>query len=186
METLRLRSASPIGRTAVSEGGVHLSASGESGLKWRLDKDVDIVTTSWLGGHDEPFWSGNENGTEHSAHVFWAERFLQYPDSANNGSSTDGERRVRTAEDDEHAKLVTADFQGLWFPYGGGSNMCPGRFFAKKQIMASIAILLRAFDFEFADPVAASKVNPDMKYFLFGVMPPDAPIPVRVRRRYVG
>ncbi len=124
-----------------------------------------------------------------------AERFLEYPDDPASGpekkerggcsggdvSTTAGQ--PKTAADDARAKVVTTGIQGHFFPYGGGTNMCPGRFFAKQEMMASLAVLLRSFDMEALDPVEARKTGPDERYFPVGALPPDRPVAVRIRRR---
>ncbi len=39
----------------------------------------------------------------------------------------------------------------LLFPYGGGTTICPGRFFAKQEILLTIGLLVSKFDIEFVE-----------------------------------
>ncbi|GKT50487.1 cholesterol 7-alpha-monooxygenase [Colletotrichum spaethianum] len=36
-----------------------------------------------------------------------------------------------------------------FFPYGGGVSMCPGRLFAKQEIILAVAMIVSRFDIEF-------------------------------------
>ncbi|KAI1338398.1 cytochrome P450 [Xylariaceae sp. FL0016] len=167
---------------------------------WSFGKSDTLMAMAWYGAHDTSFWNtgrlSSDGKPEHPLDSWWAERFLEYADDAASGpirkpdpdryrhdASSEKRATEKTAEDDQHAKLVTTGIQGHWFPYGGGIKMCPGRFFAKQEMMAGVALMLRAFEFELVDLGKADKVRPDMAYFPFGAMPPDRKVPFRVRRR---
>jgi cytochrome P450 len=186
METLRVRVAAPIGRTTLTDA-VRIG-------KWRFPKEAPILSTSWLGGHDVSFW--NEGGSlangqpAHPVDGFWAERFLEYTGNPLSGPvrkpGTDG--AVNGAADARfggggRSRLVTTGMSGHWYPFGGGANVCPGRHFAKIEIMASVAVILRAFEFEIVDRKEWASVEPDMNYFPFGAIPPKGKMAVRMRRR---
>jgi cytochrome P450 len=59
--------------------------------------------------------------------------------------------------------------------------MCPGRHFAKKELIVTMAMFLTTFDIEL-EP-RDDWIQNDAKYFMFGVMHPKGPIPARLRRR---
>ncbi|KAF4969796.1 hypothetical protein FSARC_3021 [Fusarium sarcochroum] len=186
-ETLRVRVAAPVGRTS-------LVPNLKFG-RWQLKQGVGMLSTSWVGGHDPDFWNTGHtlpNGSEeHPVNSFWAERFLKYEDDPTSGpirtlptKATTSEKILkRTPEDDRKAHVITEGTQGYWYPYGGGTKMCPGRFFAKQKLMASVALTLRAYEIELMDPEAASKVGPNMDYFPFGTIPPKGKVAARFRRR---
>lgn len=48
-------------------------------------------------------------------------------------------------------KFSTAGLTGKFFPFGGGHYMCPGRTFAKQEVLGAIAVLLLNFDVEFVE-----------------------------------
>lgn len=89
-----------------------------------LGKKSVVIAPSWLGHRDEARW------TEPPSSQFHAERFLK--------------------EDPETGKVVftTAGTNGKFFPFGGGKTICPGRNFAKQEVLASVAIMLLTFKFE--------------------------------------
>ncbi|KAK6827835.1 hypothetical protein PG987_011176 [Apiospora arundinis] len=104
-------------------------------LTRRLHKDIEIdgytlragnfiLAPSWLSHQDEDVWSV----PGHPACEFWAERFM---------SSQKG----------------AAFKAGNFFPYGGGNIICPGRFFAKQEILAAVAMVVASFDMEFVENV---------------------------------
>ena len=53
-------------------------------------------------------------------------------------------------------KFSTAGLTGKFFPFGGGHYMCPGRTFAKQEVLGAIAVLLLNFDIEFVDFIRPS------------------------------
>ncbi|RKK83075.1 hypothetical protein BFJ63_vAg12946 [Fusarium oxysporum f. sp. narcissi] len=183
LETLRLRVASPVGRTSI--------ISNLKFGKWQLKKGVGMLSSSWVGGHDPDFWNTGHvqpgGVEEHPVESFWAERFLVYENDPASGPvrpTTSAEKPAkRTSEDDRKARSTIDGTQGYWYPYGGGTKMCPGRFFAKQELIAAVAVALRAFDIELVDPEAASKVRPNMDYFPFGTIPPKGKVAARIRRR---
>jgi hypothetical protein len=174
--------------------------SNDKESRWVFSRKDIFLTSSWAGQHDETFWNTGRvrlDGTpEHPVDTWWAERFLEYPGDPASGPlrkpDPDAYRTAvgkppaeKTREDDQRATVVTAGTSGHTFPYGGGVKICPGRFFAKSEMVASAAMMLRFFEMEPVDPVAASKVGPSMTYFPFGALPPDRKVAVRIRRRRV-
>jgi cytochrome P450 len=53
-------------------------------------------------------------------------------------------------------KFSTAGLTGKFFPFGGGHYMCPGRTFAKQEVLGAVAVLLLNFDVEFVEFVKPS------------------------------
>ncbi|KAM0370836.1 hypothetical protein ACHAO7_009724 [Fusarium culmorum] len=185
LEVLRVRVAAPVGRSS-------LIPNLKFG-KWQMKQDVGMLSTSWFGGHDPDFWNTGstlpDGSEEHPVDTFWAERFLKYEDDPTGGPVRNTNIKPstrtskRTTEDDRKASVVTEGTQGYFYPYGGGTKMCPGRFFAKQKLMAGVALSLRAYEIELVDPVAAAKIGPNMDYFPFGTIPPKGKVPARIRRR---
>lgn len=134
-----------------------------------LKKGNTIMAPSWLGHRDPNVWNNLHPGHP-SVNEFYAERFLRQ----------EGEKLV----------CSTAGLSGKYFPYGGGAHICPGRIFAKQEILAAVAMVLLGFEFEFV-----SWVNPFSKdkeerfprtkkgYVGNGVMAADRDMRVRMRRK---
>jgi Cytochrome P450 len=67
-----------------------------------------------------------------------------------------------------------------WIPYGGGVRLCPGRHFAKQEMLVSAAVWLTAYEVELRP---GEKYEVDKDYYGFGTMPPKGKIAARIRRR---
>jgi cytochrome P450 len=65
-------------------------------------------------------------------------------------------------------------------PFGGGSNMCPGRFFAKNEFKIVVAAVLRDYALDLG-----SHAVPELQYSRFGLgtPPPTTDVPFRLSRR---
>jgi cytochrome P450 len=140
----------------------------------RADLEVDgyllkagncVMLPSWLA-HTDAEWS-----TEgHPATMFWAERFLP-SDNGGGDSVTSSQPKA-----------------GRYFPFGGGSSMCPGRFFAKQEILTAVAVMILKFDIEFVEFIhhngRTSERGPeaDVNGAGAGALFPDRDIMVRLRR----
>src|SRR5204862_2058328 len=83
-----------------------------------LKKNHVVMMPTWVGHHDETYW------VDPPCEMFYAERFLK--------------------DDSETGKKVftTSGMGRKFFPFGGGKTMCPGRVFAKQEILASVAMIL--------------------------------------------
>ena len=90
-----------------------------------LQKNSVVLAPSWLGHRDEKLW------VDPPCNQFYAERFLK--------------------KDPETGKKIfsTSGTNGKFFPFGGGKTICPGRVFAKQEVLASVAMVLLSFDIEF-------------------------------------
>ena len=85
-----------------------------------------VAAPVWLAHYDEAIW-GREG---HPASTFYAERFLH-------------------TDQDGNSVFHNPAKPGQYFPFGGGSAACPGRFYAKNQIISAVAIFLWAFEVQF-------------------------------------
>ena len=79
-------------------------------------------------------------------------------------------------------RFSSSGLAGAWVPFGGGRHQCPGKAFAKQEILLCIAVMTELFDIEIP-PEASMEV--DLNYYGLGSLPPKAEIPVRIRRRKV-
>lgn len=95
---------------------------GKRQIKFR--KGDLIMAPSWLGGRDEGRWH------DPPPDVFYAERFLQHD--------------PRIGEE----IFTTAGTAGKFFPFGGGKTICPGRVFAKQEVLGAVATVLLNYDIQ--------------------------------------
>ncbi|KAK0650000.1 cytochrome P450 [Cercophora newfieldiana] len=116
----------------------------------------------------------------HPASEFWAERHIKYVE--------------RVDEKDGTVKLEPQfDMTGRqndFFPYGGGAPVCPGRFFARQEMMLSLAILVSRFDIEFVEwthmdgsPSERPAEN-NVEWAGGASVPPDRDMKIRWKRRW--
>jgi cytochrome P450 len=78
-----------------------------------------VLAPSYLAHNDPDIWSSSM----HSPGEFWPERFLK----ESSGGSQSG---------------ISA---GKYFPYGGGTAMCPGRYYAKQEILCAVTLFFALF-----------------------------------------
>ena len=130
-----------------------------------LQKDAIVMAPSWLGHRDETLW------VDPPCNQFYAERFLR----------TDPETGQRL--------FTTSGTNGKFFPFGGGKTICPGRVFAKQEVLASVASVLLSFEIEplgFVDGRGKSnKKFPGLakSYLGSGVMVMDGDMRIKIKSR---
>jgi cytochrome P450 len=176
-EELRLRDAVMIQRTTL----VPNFKIGD----WKFPKGDMIIASSWHEGRDRNVWNeGSVGDNFHSVEDFWADRFIVYPHDPNSGpgKAAPGGKKPRPAKSGGEPYFTTDPVLGSFIPYGGGQKICPGRFFAKQEAMASVALFLRAFDIELTNK---DLPQPNMLFFPFGVVQPKGDFSARIRRRRV-
>ena len=139
-------------------------------------------------------WNAGTPETPHPLDTFWADRFLIYPNDPMSGparkdilpiqvkdsTSTMEEKSLEKIE----PRFSLEGVAGGWIPYGGGQRMCPGRHFAKQEIIGTLALLLTHYEIELREPTKGAP-ECDMRFFPFGGLPPTKEIPFRMRRREI-
>jgi cytochrome P450 len=120
-ETLRLYTDLFVTRELHQDIKLPINDNGQYVL---LKKNSLVMAPSYLGHYDDAAW------TEPPAEVFYAERFLR--------------------EDPDTKKLTFSltGTNGKFFPFGGGRGICPGRVFAKQEVLVGVAMVLSNFDFD--------------------------------------
>ena len=130
----------------------------------RLAPGSALFVPTWLAHRDPRAWPGADPD------AFWGDRFVK----------TDADGRAVFSSAGAAAKLV---------PFGGGRSMCPGRVFAKQEVLGAVAMALLTFDFEFLgfvdDKGQPSEGFPALKNIMSGsgVVPPGGDMRVRITRR---
>lgn len=140
-ETLRLYTDVLITRELFEDVRLPLDGDddgGKDGLQSRrwlaLEKGSRTLAPS-LMNHWDPY-----NFPDPPAHVFCAERFLvPAPDQDGSGGGDNNKGGA------EYVFSTAADGGKMW-PWGGGKTMCPGRLFAKQEVLAAVALVLLSFD----------------------------------------
>jgi len=160
-----------------------------------LEKGAILQAATEIVHYDENTWAAEG----HAASEFWSERHIQYIDEV----GADGKKqRVR--------KFTLAgrptdffSFPLVRFPavpclrgitdmvVGGGVSICPGRFFAKQEIMLTVAMLVYRFDIEFIAWLNKEDGTPsdrpaenDVRWSGGASMPPDRDMQVLFKRMW--
>jgi len=135
-----------------------------------LEKGSILQVSTEIVHYDEDIWGA----PGHPAGKFWAERHIKHVETP------DG----RTAR---QFSLLGRAYDYL--PFGGGVTICPGRFFAKQEVMLTVAILVSRFDVEFDawtnledGSVSDRPARNDAWFSGSAAMPPDRDMRVRMRR----
>ena len=176
-ETLRLRVAVLIVRQP--------TRSDFSFRGWHIKQNEIVSLSTRTELMDQDFWNAGSASDPHPLDRFWADRFLIKPDDPHSGPLREPKRRAagKAVGSEEGARFSLDGCTWSWVPFGGGRNLCPGRHFAKREIMLTAAIMLTAYDIEL---LTDKMPGPDESVFGFGTMPPNAKVPCRIRRRQQG
>ena len=151
---------------------------------WKFPKHSLIATSSQVAHMDKEVWNTG-HAMVHPLHEFWAERFLVYPQDPTSGPSikkVQDTQLCTTKQDAGEPRFSLSGVAAAWIPYGGGRKMCPGRHFAKQEILLTFAMLCNAFDIELLTEANAGP-HPDMSFYGLGTLPPRGTTPFRLRRR---
>ncbi|KAH7082811.1 cytochrome P450 [Paraphoma chrysanthemicola] len=151
-ETLRLHVATLITRTVKKE---HTVGS------WLLKKDQNLIVSSNVEHLNEQW-----DVPGHPASDFEPRRFLVAPEASGGKAES----------------FSLENRKGQWVPFGLGEHMCPGRHFAKMEMIVNAAVMFSKFDFELLTPEGWRPKN-DYARYGFGTQQPAEKVPFRIRRR---
>ncbi|OHE97164.1 hypothetical protein CORC01_07605 [Colletotrichum orchidophilum] len=133
---------------------------------FRLKKGSMIQAPTNLVHLDEQIWS--QEG--HAASEFWAERHIKHVTQVEES----------TGQQTTQRQFVMAGKPSEFFPFG--------RFFAKQEVLLTIAMLVTKFDMEFVEWTTLSGLKSDRapvddeRYFGTAAVPPDRDVKVRWKR----
>ena len=140
----------------------------------------EIVLIATIPSHiDTKIWNIGKAG-EHPLDQFWAERFLVYPGDPTSGPKTNKYHQVLDPSERGKPRFSLNGLGGIWIPYGGGFRACPGRRFAKREILMTLAVMVTMFDVEI-DKTKPLRI--DRRANGLGAQRPKTSIPFRIRRR---
>lgn len=151
---------------------------------WTIPKNTNIAVCNYSEHMDEQLW--NPKGESPPVSTFWGRRFITYSDPKS-FEKDQVEKKLGGTSRSKNLTGTTPRFSadGLgckWFPFGFGERMCPGRYFAKHQMLLTFAVLSTSFEIEL-QVADGWKPKPDMTHFGYGIMPPASQTPFRIRRR---
>lgn len=151
---------------------------------WYIKPHETISMSTRTELMDPTVWNAGDAANPHPLDKFWAERFIVYPDDPRSGPLKEPKRRLKPApKDGKNPNEGQFSLDGTtwnWVPFGGGRQLCPGRHFAKREILLTSAIFLSTFEIELINDKLP---EPNKGIYGFGTMPPKGKVPCRIRRR---
>ena len=129
--------------------------------EWTFPKKNIVLTCATTAHLNPDIWSTTQRGSR-PANVFWPSRFLK--------QTQDGK-----------VEFTLEGTEGSFVAFGGGVHACPGRHFAKREVLRTIALLVTLFDVEVMDERGAMEMS--AVKFGFGLLGPTGKVPARMRRR---
>ena len=134
-------------------------------------------------------WNAGTEEEPHPLDEFWEERFLVYPDKPNSGPLRQKGSAFCSVKQESAAEkpptestFSTKGLNGAYIPFGGGPGICPGRQFARQEVITTLTKLALTYDMEFQIP-KGWEPKMDTAYFPLGSLPPKNKVPFRIRRR---
>lgn len=163
----------PFDRKKKSSVSGHSERTDQSIHPLFVKKGTIMMIPTYYAHTDPSAWQSPNFPHHPVPEVFYPYRFL---------TSAPGEGSEKPAFTTKHA-------DGMFFPFGGGKTICPGRVFARQEMMAAVAMMLLTFDFEFLgyvdDKGKSTESFPGLRDTFPGsvVMNPTGDMRVRVMRR---
>ena len=160
--------------------------------QWSIPKGELVAVDTHSAHTNAEIWSTGGPGNPHPIKSFWSDRFLIYPNDPHSGPLRSRAQGANEAKNTDQADLMQGEakegkprfsiggLSGAWVPFGGGRRQCPGRTFAKQEIILAASMFLTHFDVELVNETLP---EPDMRYYGLGGLPPKKAIPCRIRRR---
>lgn len=166
--------------------------------EWFFPNGSILGIPSRTGAMNKNIWDAGTEADPHPLDRFWEERFLTYPDKPNSRPLRKQEKTVRPGKLENSKKINATKEQGpsepsfsltglggAYFPFGGGPTICPGRHFARQEIIGTLAKLAQDYDIELQVP-CGWEPRMNNRFFPIGVLPPVDKVAFRIRRRLEG
>lgn len=153
---------------------------------WSIRKGERVSASSLTRARDEDIWNAGTVEEPHSLDDFWADRFLVYPGKPHSGPLKNPPATRKTDQgneiEEDGPRFSMTGLTNTWIPYSGGARLCPGRHFAKREMIVTTATAISLLDIELMTP-QGWRPQPDASTFGGGTMPVKGKIPCRIRRR---
>ncbi|KAL8835180.1 MAG: hypothetical protein Q9170_003426 [Blastenia crenularia] len=153
--------------------------------EWRIPKKSLVVVPAGDAHRDEKIWN-TKNG-QHPLDHFWSDRFLAYPNDPQSGPrklarpKCDGSKCSPGSIQDDKPRFTSSGLADTFMPFGIGERTCPGRGFARREIITFCALVAHRYDIEL---VAGKQHFETTKAFYgIGTQRPKDPVPFKIRLR---
>lgn len=155
--------------------------------EWCFPKKSLVLVPTGPAHMDPNFW--NTRDGEHPLNTFWADRFLVYPNDPRSGPRRKTaaalgrirQDRSQDIQDPGEPRFISAGMADSFMPYGVGERTCPGRFFARREIVAFCANIFNDFDIELL--TTEKNFKSSSTFYGLGTQRPLGSVPFKIRRR---
>lgn len=159
--------------------------------EWFIPRRSFLGVPSRTGAMNRDIWNTGAEENDHPLDKFWDERFLIYPDKPNSGPLRNQQKLRKessssstTSGPASNEPIFSLDgLEGAYLPFGGGTKICPGRQFARQEVLSTLSKLVLKYDIELKMPHSDWEPKMDYNYFPMGTLPPAEKVPFRIRRR---
>jgi len=156
--------------------------------EWSIPEGSFLRLPSRAGAMNKEIWNAGTSEDPHPLDKFWADRFLIYPYDPQSGPLCKDRSPPRISsttmegESSEEPRFSLKGLKDVYTPFGDESSLCPGRHFARQEVLSTLARLVLQYDIELDVP-GAWEPRMDPAFFPTGTLPPLDKVPFRIRRR---
>jgi len=156
--------------------------------EWSIPEGTCLGLPSGAGAMNKEVWNAGTNEDPHPLNEFWADRFLVYSNDPQSGPlrkdrlPAEISSSMIEGESLEEPRFSLKGLKDVYTPFGGGLSICPGRHFARQEVLSTLARLVLHYDIELDVP-EAWEPRMDPAFYPTGTLPPLDKVPFRIRRR---
>ncbi|KAL4907680.1 cytochrome P450 [Aspergillus multicolor] len=149
--------------------------------RWVLPANEVATVSSYAAQMSEEVWDARPGGGAHPVTEFWADRFLLDSPAGEGFKGLKHDSRTGGGHPAEQktGRFSMKGLEGSWVPYGAGFGACPGRHFAKRIMLYTIALFVTRFDVD----VRTTTFRMDSLGFGLGTEKPKDKVAFALRRR---
>ena len=155
--------------------------------EWRFPKKNIVLVPTGVAHRDKSFWNTRDGA--HPVDKFWADRFLVYPNDPLSGPERKTvaaldrakQKKTQNVKDSGVPKFISSGLADSFMPFGVGERTCPGRFFARREMVGFCAQIVHELDIEILSTEEEFEMSPE--FYGLGTQRPLRSIPFRMRRR---
>ena len=153
--------------------------------EWRIPTGSMIVVPAGDAHRDPNVW--NTRNGRHPLDRFWADHFLAYPGDSRSGPRklTHSKGDVAGAPDNDfhsvQPRFVLSGLADSYMPFGVGERTCPGRGFARREIIMFCAFVVDRYDIELV--LGDRDYETSTTFYGIGTQRPKDKIPFKIRKR---
>lgn len=157
---------------------------------WSIPEGSILGLPSRAGALNKDVWNSGTDQEPHPLEHFWAERFLIYHNDPTSGplrrphssSKSTASRMTDGSNVSDEPVFSVKGLKNVYTSFGGGAALCPGRHFARTEVLSTLARLVLWYDIELRVS-EAWEPRMDPAFFPTGTLPPLDKVPFRIRRR---